>query len=140
MIVYNKNNYYLHYLRTLSAQDHPELALGLSPQDRAFFEAIVVRWHHGSPLTVTQAVNLKELGSTVTLHKRLKILFDQEVIVFKQKDDNMKRKYICPSPKSVLYLERLSELIAQLPTQINGNAQKNQLNQATSGSEWTWEI
>mgnify|MGYP000228667506 CR=1 FL=1 len=140
MIVYNKNNYFLHYLGALSAQDHPDLVLKLCPQERALFEAIVLRWHQGSPMTVTQAVNLKELGSTVTLHKRLKSLFDQEVVVFKQKNDSMRRKYICPSPKSVLYLEWLSELIGKLPAQIDGNTQENRFKQAISDSVWSWEI
>ena len=140
MIVYNKNNYYLHYLGALSAQEHPDLTLKLDPQERALFEASVVRWHQGSPMTVTQAVNLKELGSTVTLHKRLKSLFDQEVVVFKQKEDSMRRKFICPSPKSVLYLEWLSELIGKLPDQINGNADSHQSKQESSGTGWSWEI
>lgn len=140
MITYNKNNYYLHYLKMISSHDHPDVVFKLCPQERAFFEAIVLHWHQGSPLTVTQAVNLAEHGSTVTLHKRLKSLADQEVIVFRQKDDSMRRKFVCPSPQAVMHLERLSKLIAELPTQVEGKALSDQLSQAVSTTSWMWEI
>jgi DNA-binding MarR family transcriptional regulator len=62
---------YMRFLRLAKAIEGDKTTPSLDANERALLEALALSWHAGAPMTVMQAMALKELGSPATMHRRI---------------------------------------------------------------------
>ena len=63
------------------------------------------------PMTVSEVMGLKELGSPATLHRKLTILLEANLVHSVFMGNNRRTKYINLAPSGQAYFERLSSAI-----------------------------
>jgi len=108
---------YLRFLQLArSIQALPE-GPGLDANEKALLEAVVVRWHEGSPMTVREAINLTELGSPATLHKRVTRLRQKDLLAAANQEGDRRAKFLIPTPRTLAYFNDLGQSLhtAQAP-------------------------
>ena len=91
---------------------------GLDANEKALLEAVVVRWHEGHPMTVREAINLAELGSPATLHKRVTRLRQKDMLSTASQDGDRRAKFLIPTARTLEYFNHLGQSIqtVQLPS------------------------
>lgn len=62
---------YMRFLQLSQVLDGSKEGVPLDANEKALLEALAVRWHAGEPMTVMQAMGLKDLGSPATMHRRI---------------------------------------------------------------------
>ena len=103
------------YLRFLQLAATIEAVPGLQDFDaneKALFDAVVLHWAQGNPLTVRMAIGQELLGSPATLHKRLKRLIAKDMVLTRNQGADRRTKYLEPAKNGLAYIEWLSSNIA----------------------------
>lgn len=104
------------YLRFLELASAVEALPGMDffdPNHKALFEAIVLSWSKGRPLTVREAIGQAELGSPATLHKRLVRLREAELITVQSIEGDRRSKLLVPTEKGLDYISKFGNQLAQ---------------------------
>ena len=93
---------------------------GLDANEKALLEAVVVRWHEGQPMTVREAINLAELGSPATLHKRVTRLRQKDMLSTASQEGDRRAKFLIPTARTLDYFSHLGQSIqtVQLPSSV----------------------
>ena len=104
---------YLDYLQSTVEGLH-ELPCGdhIDANERLIFELICAGWSKGHPLSVNDVIRKVEFGSQTTLHKRLKRLFERELLLVHFEGTNRRTKYLYPSEKGKACIEWFSAKFA----------------------------
>jgi DNA-binding MarR family transcriptional regulator len=105
---------YLRFLQITSAINALPCSVDLDLHEKAMFDLLCLHWSKNQPLTVSDAINQPQLGSSSTLHKRLTRLISKDLIVVKHKGDNKRTKYVLPSENGNTYIQWLSEQLTTL--------------------------
>ena len=87
------NNSYMRFLRSVSFEklhQHKDL----SPTVTLLLNEIAVKNFEEQPLTVSQAMEFRALGSPATLHRKITELLDAGMISLEHKDTNRRTKNI----------------------------------------------
>ncbi len=107
------------YLRFLQLMDAVETLPGMPEFDaneKALFDAVVLRWSQGQPMTVREAIGLSELGSPATLHKRLQRVIGKDLLVAYHEGQDRRTKFLKPSDKGLAYIEWLGRQLSLVQT------------------------
>lgn len=99
---------YLRFLQLISAVEAMPDLQDFDANEKALFDALVLHWSQGKPLTVREAIGQAELGSPATLHKRLKRLIAKDLVVAYHEGADRRTKFLQPSEKGMIYIEWLS--------------------------------
>jgi hypothetical protein len=83
----------------------------LTPSDACLLEEVVLRDFENRPLTVSEALTLKHLGSSATLHKRLKRLREWDFLDVQKKASDHRTKYLIATPLTIAHFERMGEAV-----------------------------
>lgn len=67
-------NSYLQFLSLSHSDAYSHNGKQLDANHTALLETVALKWSHGQPLSVRQAIEQAHLGSPATLHKRLRRL------------------------------------------------------------------
>ena len=100
------------YLQMLEIASAVKLLPGMDRfgiDEKALFEAIMLAWGQDNPLTVQQTINIKELGSPATLHKRLSRLRAMDLVTVLAVEENRRTKFLGPSAKGLKYAKLLGK-------------------------------
>lgn len=89
---------------------------GLDANEKALLEAVVVRWHEGQPMTVREAINLAELGSPATLHKRVTRLRQKDMLSTASQEGDRRAKFLIPTARTLDYFSHLGQSIQTVQT------------------------
>lgn len=104
------------YLQMLEIASAVKLLPGMDRfgiDEKALFEAIMLAWGQDNPLTVQQTINIKELGSPATLHKRLSRLRAMDLVTVLAVEENRRTKFLGPSAKGLKYAMLLGQVYVQ---------------------------
>jgi DNA-binding MarR family transcriptional regulator len=105
------------YLRFLQlarvVQALPE-GMEMDANERALLEAVVLRWHENSPMTVREAIGLSQLGSPATLHKRITRLREKDMLGTLNQDGDRRAKFLMPTPRTLEYFGHLGQSMQQV--------------------------
>ena len=82
--------------------------------ESALLEAVVLRWHEGQAMTVREAINLADLGSPATLHKRITRLRNKDMLDTYSEPGDRRAKFLIPSQKALEYFDRLGQSLQQV--------------------------
>lgn len=108
------NSIYLRFLNLVSAVDELPWLVEVDANEKALFDLISLRWSQGQPLSVVEAINQTHLGSTSTLHKRLKRLIAKNWVVASQIGTDRRTKHLLPSEKGTSYIKWMSAQLASV--------------------------
>ena len=105
---------YLRFLQLARAVQALPEGEEMDANELALLEAVVLRWHEGTPMTVREAIGLERLGSPATLHKRITRLRDKDMLGNLNIDGDRRAKYLTPTPRSLAYFDHLGQSLTQV--------------------------
>lgn len=108
------NGAYLRWLHLSQAGNQLPDVPGFGVNEKALFDALIVAWSRGQPMTVRQAIEIKSLGSRVTLHTRLLRLRKMGMIAAVAQEHDLRLKYLLPSEKGIQYLTAMAKLFSKV--------------------------
>ena len=104
-------NLYLRFLKIAEVIQKGSLS-ELDESHVLLLNAIAVQHAVGNPLTVSQAMNLSQIASQTTLHRKLDELriagFIEQIFT----GTNRRTKYLVPTPVAHAYFEKMSQAVA----------------------------
>ena len=104
---------YLRYLVLAEALRKSSIDLsGIDDVGKKLLETIAIRSAQGQPLVVTQTMELSEIASPATIHRRIAILLKAGLIQVRQTEQNQKIKFLVPTQLSIDYFDKLGKLMA----------------------------
>jgi len=106
------NQIYLRYLVLAEALRKSNIDLsGIDDVGKKLLETIAIRSAQGQPLVVTQTMELSDIASPATIHRRIGILLKAGLIQVKQTEQNQKIKFLVPTQMSIDYFDKLGKLM-----------------------------
>jgi hypothetical protein len=106
-----KKNYYINFLNLLKAIDTSPVDAQLDSTAKLILEEIAIGVSNDKLLTVSDVMNLKQLGSPATLHRKLDLLLNVKLVEATFKGTNRRTKYIDLTASGKAYFDRLSSAI-----------------------------
>jgi hypothetical protein len=106
-----KKNYYINFLNLLKAFETSAIDAQLDSTCKLILEEIAIGVSNDKLLTVSDVMNLKQFGSPATLHRKLDILLDAQLVEATFKGSNRRTKYIDLTESGKAYFVRLSNAI-----------------------------
>ena len=74
-------------------------------------EAVAVAYAKGSPLTVTNAMELNTIASPATLHRKLDALREAGLVEQEFEGKNRRTKYLVPTQSASKYFEQMGKAL-----------------------------
>ena len=105
---------YFRFLQLAKAMESLKDSPTMDANEAALLEAVVLRWHEGSPMTVREAIHLTELGSPATLHKRVTRLRQKELLAAHSEPDDRRAKFLLPTQRALAYFDHLGRSIQEV--------------------------
>ena len=102
---------YLRYLVLAEAlrQSHIDFS-GIDETGKKLLETIAIKNAQGRPMVVTETMDLSDIASPATIHRRIEVLKKAGLIQVFQTEKNHKIKYLVPTQASIDYFEKLGKL------------------------------
>lgn len=112
-MIYRMSNSKSAYLRFLALTEAIAGGLGddIDPTCLALLEVVGLAAEQGSPLTVTKAMNLSQLASPATIHRKLTQLIEAGYVDQQFEGKNRRTKYLMPTTKAKRYFAVMGEAI-----------------------------
>jgi hypothetical protein len=111
---------YFRFLQLARAVEALPTSSLMDANEAALLEAVVLKWHEGAPMTVREAIQLAELGSPATLHKRVTRLRQKELLTTYSEPSDRRAKFLVPTPRAMAYFSHLGRSMQQVQTlQVN---------------------
>ena len=108
-------NIQLAYFEFLRAARKVRTAAGapqLDANEEALLNELTLHWAVGKPLAVRAAMELNQLGSPSTLHRRIARLKVAGLIEDLSAPGNLRIKRLAPTKRALSYFEKLSKAVA----------------------------
>ncbi|MEN9996870.1 MAG: hypothetical protein RL462_1646 [Pseudomonadota bacterium] len=103
---------YLRYLVLAEALRKSSIDLsGIDDVGKKLLEIIAIRSAQGQPLVVTQTMELSDIASPATIHRRIAVLLKAGLIQVMQTEQNQKIKFLVPTQMSIDYFDKLGKLM-----------------------------
>lgn len=83
----------------------------ISRNHMALFEIVALKHAQGQTMTISQAMALRHMASSSTLHVRIDDLREAGMIQVMHKESRKRSKYLIPSKKGEQYLQLIGELL-----------------------------
>jgi DNA-binding Lrp family transcriptional regulator len=104
---------YLRYLVLAEALRKTNLDhSGIDDVGKKLLEIIAINSAQGQPLVVTQTMELSDIASPATIHRRISKLLKAGLIEVVKSDHNQKIKFLVPTQSSIDYFEKMGKLMA----------------------------
>ena len=104
---------YFRFLQLARAVEALPDGAPMDANESALLEAVVLRWHEGHAMTVREAINLAELGSPATLHKRLVRLRQADLVTVQFIEGDRRSKLLIPTEKGLDYVSKFGNQLTQ---------------------------
>ena len=106
-----KKNYYIQFLNLLKALEQTSQQPDIDVTSKLILEEITIGVAKGELLTVSDVMGLKHIGSPATLHRKLNLLIEADMVLAVFQDNNRRTKYIALTQDGESYFRRLSDAI-----------------------------
>ena len=108
-----KKNYYIQFLNLLKALEQTSQQPDIDVTSKLILEEIAIGVAKGEMLTVSDVMGLKHIGSPATLHRKLNLLIEADMVFSVFQDNNRRTKYIHPTAKTDQYFADLGAVLQQ---------------------------
>ncbi len=102
---------YLRYLVLAEALRQSHIDFSGNEIGKKLLETIAIKNAQGHPMVVTETMDLSEIASPATIHRRIEVLKKAGLIQVFQTEKNHKIKYLVPTQASIDYFEKLGKLM-----------------------------
>lgn len=109
-----KNNYYLNFLNMLKAFQTSNALNDLDPTSKLVLEEIALGVAKGELMSVGEVMRLTSIASPATLHRKLDVLLEANLIVATFHGNNRRTKFMALTPQGEQYFGKLSEVMASI--------------------------
>ena len=100
---------YLRFLQLAKVIQALPDGMEMDANEQALLQAVVLRWHENSPMTVREAIALADLGSPATLHKRVTRLREKEMLGTLNLEGDRRAKFLIPTQRTLDYFSHLGQ-------------------------------
>jgi DNA-binding MarR family transcriptional regulator len=100
---------YLRFLQLAKVIQALPDGMEMDANEQALLQAVVLRWHENSPMTVREAIALADLGSPATLHKRVTRLREKEMLSTLNLEGDRRAKFLIPTARTLEYFNNLGQ-------------------------------
>lgn len=107
---------YFRFLQLARAVEALPDGAPMDANESILLEAVVLRWHEGRAMTVREAINLSDLGSPATLHKRITRLRNKDMLSTYSEPGDRRAKFLIPTQQALEYFDRLGQSLQQVQT------------------------
>jgi DNA-binding MarR family transcriptional regulator len=108
---------YMRFLQLSQVLDGSSPQPQLDANEKVLLEALAVRWHAGEPMTVMQAMGLKDLGSPATMHRRIARLRKIGLIETFEDPEDTRIKRLALTSTALGYFENLGAQVQRATDQ-----------------------
>lgn len=105
---------YFRFLQLARAVEALPDGAPMDANESILLEAVVLRWHEGRAMTVREAINLSDLGSPATLHKRITRLRNKDMLSTYSEPGDRRAKFLIPTQQALEYFDRLGQSLQQV--------------------------
>lgn len=109
-----RSNHYLDFLQQLKSSRSESEAVLRDPICKLVLEEIALAERNQQRLTVSMVMRLKHIASPATLHRKLDLLVQANVVHATFDGGNKRTKYMALTESGQKYFERLSMLIESI--------------------------
>lgn len=109
-----RSNHYLDFLQQLKSSRSESEAVLSDPICKLVLEEIALAERNQQRLTVSMVMRLKHIASPATLHRKLDLLVQANVVHSTFDGGNKRTKYMALTESGQKYFERLSMLIESI--------------------------
>lgn len=109
-----KTNYYLNFLNVLKAVNQASVSEELDPTSKLVLEEIALGVANDQPLTVSDVMRLTSIASPATLHRKLDVLLEAQLIEATFQGQNRRTKFMMLTNQGERYFRKLSEVMASV--------------------------
>ncbi len=102
---------YLRFIHITQAISGELLTSNVDSASLRLLEAVAVAYTQGSPLTVTNAMELKNIASPATLHRKLDALREAGLVEQEFEGKNRRTKYLVPTQAACKYFEKMGRAL-----------------------------
>ena len=103
------------YFKFQSIVEDAQIRLNVDRDALALLDVIASCADEGlEPLSVTEAMSLKEIASPATIHRKLNLLVAANLVTHEYRDNNRRIKYLLPTAKARAYYGFLSQTIREI--------------------------
>jgi DNA-binding HxlR family transcriptional regulator len=106
-----KNNYYINFLNFVKALEPSVEIDQIDVTSKLILDEIAIGVAKEKPMTVSEIMGLKDLGSPATLHRKLNTLIDAHMVNAVFHGNNRRTKYMALTKEGESYFRRLSDAI-----------------------------
>ncbi len=104
-----KNNYYINFLNLVKALEPSVEIDQIDVTSKLILDEIAIGVAKEKPMTVSEVMGLKGLGSPSTLHRKLTILLDAKLVQALFLANNRRTKYMTLTKEGEMHFNRLSQ-------------------------------
>jgi DNA-binding MarR family transcriptional regulator len=104
-----KNNYYINFLNLVKALEPSVEIDQIDVTSKLILDEIAICVAKEKPMTVSEIMGLKGLGSPATLHRKLTILLDAKLVQALFLANNRRTKYMTLTKEGEMHFNRLSQ-------------------------------
>ena len=104
---------YLEYLQLRNQLRSSTIDTEIDQSELKILETITLSNHLGTPLTVSKVIQMRQLGSNSTIHKKIYKLIESDFIELYHQSD-YRTKYLRITPKTQKHFEKESEIIKKI--------------------------
>ena len=108
---------YMRFLNLLHALEGGQHAPEMDLEAKKLLEVIAVHHANQSPLTVTAAMNLGQIASPATIHRKLDVLRELGLIDSVFEGKNRRTKFLVPTQAAHDYFESVGKAMTQAMAQ-----------------------
>ena len=104
---------YLEYLQLRNQLRSSTIDTEIDQSELKILETVTLSNHLGTPLTVSNVIQMRQLGSNSTIHKKIYKLIESEFIELYHQND-YRTKYLRITAKTQKHFEKESEIIKKI--------------------------
>ena len=107
-------NAYLRFLTLVSKLDEQHPVQKVDAEARRLLDVIAIQHRQNDPLTVTAAMQMTDIASPATIHRKIDDLKMYDLVTLEHKGDNRCTKYLVPTDLALKRYESLSRALMKL--------------------------
>ena len=107
------NSTFLRFLQLKEVPTGHQVEAEIDLTCQKLLEFLSVRHAQQKPLTVSEVMQLQQIASPATLHRKLSVLLEAGYVEFVFEGKNRRTKFVHPTAKSDRYFDALGKVLAQ---------------------------
>lgn len=106
-----KTDVYFNFIELIKGLNSAGSMITIDPEAKLLLDEIALNQNHNTPLTVSELMALSSIASPATIHRKLNVLLDEDLVEVQFEGKNRRTKYLVITPKANKYFTQLSSAL-----------------------------